>query len=86
MSIVETMTESARKSWSVPFHLTRNGEPGDPFKRLIEDALRSVKPEDITDGMVQAACNAIHPAKWADKREAEMRRAIAAAIAAGAEP
>lgn len=47
-------------------------------------ALRVVKPSDISDEMVEAACNAIHPARWADKRHEEMRRAIAAAIAAGA--
>lgn len=52
---------------------------------IFRAALRSVKPSDISDEMVRAACNAIYPARWADKREAEMRRAIAAAIAKGGE-
>lgn len=38
--------------------------------------------ENVDDRMLQAACRAVHPAKWHEKRENEMRRALRAAILA----
>ena len=38
--------------------------------------------DGVTDEMVRAACNAIYPSRWHEKRENELRRALAAAIRA----
>lgn len=77
-----SIREIFEKVYGAGYHdvLTR-AEPKDAMAATVSAALRSVKPEDISDAMVEA----FHSTKVVAGGDPEwFRRALAAAIAAGA--
>ncbi len=80
MSIVETMGATLAEAYG----------PDVEFGDMARAALRAIKPSDISDGMVEAYLRAHGGSDESVKKALFMgvndfRRAIAAAIAAGAE-
>ena len=104
MSIVETMARAIREADRLA--TTPGSEPAMPFEhwhptvqeawcKRARAALRAIKPEDVSDGMVEAMAREAWGTLMRDGKPvphdikpesvAIFRRAIAAAIAAGAE-
>lgn len=89
--LMERMHKAAVEEWRKPFtgmHVdTKDGVATAKLAYVLRAALRAIKPEDVSDGMVEAYRQALYAERASDRTmtAGAERRALAAAIAAGAE-